>query len=701
MAEWLRRGLQILARRFDSGSGLQYPVSRRVLMARPRMPSGPAMPRRLPPRGLSVSSGGMMEPSPSMAYRHDIDGLRAIAVVTVVIFHLFHNALPQGFLGVDIFFVISGYLICGILLRDIEKRQFSIVRFYERRIRRIAPAMLAVLLATSIAAAAILLPRDLEGYGKSLIASLAFVANIYFWRDSDYFSRAAENKPLLHFWSLGIEEQFYIFFPILLFFLARNRRLLLPSIWLLTVGSLIANVGLLKMGGANPAFYLLPTRAWELGAGVLVAIHGVAPLSPQARRAPRILGLALLLGGLFYSGEWPLWLPVAVPVVLGTALLIWVGASSDSLSGRFFALPPINLTGRISYSLYLWHWPLIVLTKYYLVRDLRIAEAIAIAAIAAILALLSWKYIEQPFRTSKTSFQKVAGYSTGGALAAVATSVLFIASAGLPGRLNAEAASINRSVDSHYRCPVARLIPFGASRACDLTLAGRGIENARVALIGNSHAQMYAPVVAELLRERNVAAVLIPINACLPMPTVNISIECADAARTNLDSLRSLPHIETVIIAFNWPLDQLLVDAAGQPLAQAPASAMVAGMRDLVDRLPGRQVIVVGPIAQPGFDIASVLGRQIAFGIRPLAESSTSAESFRKRFAAILSYLDSDDRIIAVRPDLVQCDRTQCDYVRDGISLFSDSNHLAGAALPLFRPAFDSSFKQLDENGRR
>ena len=160
-----------------------------------------------------------MERLPSMSYRYDIDGLRAIAVITVVIFHLFHNALPQGFLGVDIFFVISGYLICGILLRDIEKQRFSIVRFYERRIRRIAPAMLIVLLATSIAAAAILLPRDLEGYGKSLIASLAFVANIYFWRDSDYFSRAAENKPLLHFWSLGIEEQFYIFFPILLFFL--------------------------------------------------------------------------------------------------------------------------------------------------------------------------------------------------------------------------------------------------------------------------------------------------------------------------------------------------------------------------------------------------------------------------------------------------------------------------------------------------
>ena len=470
---------------------------------------------------------------------------------------------------------------------------------------------------------------------------------------------------------------------------------MLPSIWLLTAGSLAANIALLQIGGANPAFYLLPTRAWELGAGVLVAVHGSARLSPSVARVLRLLALALLLGGLFYGGEWPSWAPVAVPVVLGTALLIWVGAPAGSLSGRFLAFGPVNLVGRISYSLYLWHWPLIVLTRYYLVRDLRVGEGIAIAAVATILALLSWKYIEQPFRTSKTSFRKLAGYSVGGTLTTLAGSALFIVSAGLPGRLGAEAASINRSVDTHYRCPVSKLLPFGASRACDLTLEGRDIGRARLALIGNSHAQMYAPIVAELLRDRNIPGVLIPINACLPMTSVNISPECAAAARENLKSLLALPHVETVLISFNWPLDQPLVTPTGQPVRKPPVEAMVDGLRDLVGQLPQRKIMLVGPIAQPGFDIASVLGRQIAFGIEPRAPSSTPAEAFRKRFAPAFAYLESDDRILAVRPDLAQCDRTRCYYVRDGIGLFSDASHLAAPALERFRPAFEQAFERI------
>ncbi|TIL51510.1 MAG: acyltransferase [Mesorhizobium sp.] len=195
-----------------------------------------------------------------IGYRADVDGLRAIAVISVIAFHLSRSWLPGGYLGVDIFFVLSGYLITLILWREALKGQFSTIRFYERRIRRIMPALLLLLFFATIAAIVLLLPADLIGYGKSMLATLGFVANIYFWRDTDYFSRAAEAKPLLHVWSLGVEEQFYIVFPLLIAAFARFwPRATFPAIALLTVLSLAANCLALRIGGASPAFFLLPT----------------------------------------------------------------------------------------------------------------------------------------------------------------------------------------------------------------------------------------------------------------------------------------------------------------------------------------------------------------------------------------------------------------------------------------------------------
>ena len=200
-------------------------------------------------------------------YRPDIDGLRAVAVLSVIAFHLNPAWLPGGYLGVDIFFVISGYLITNIIWREACEQNFSILRFYERRIRRIMPALLTVLAATSVAALILLLPADLKGFGRSLLATLFFVANIYFWRDTNYFSRTAEDKPLLHMWSLGIEEQFYIVMPFLLAILAfRWRRAAVWFVLAIVLLSFGLNVFANRIGAQNPAFYLLPTRAWELGA---------------------------------------------------------------------------------------------------------------------------------------------------------------------------------------------------------------------------------------------------------------------------------------------------------------------------------------------------------------------------------------------------------------------------------------------------
>lgn len=645
-----------------------------------------------------------MDRTSSSPYRRDIDGLRAIAVTAVVIFHLFHTAFARGFLGVDIFFVISGYLITGIIWRDIAKDRFSIAVFYQRRIRRLMPALLVVLFATSAVAAAMLLPADLEGYGKSLLASLFFVANIYFWRDTDYFSTAADQKPLLNLWSLGVEEQFYIFFPVLLLLLARRPRVLVPALWFFTIGSLALNIALLKAGGAAPAFYLLPTRAWELGAGALVALHGCAAAGYRFGGTIRALAAVLILGGLFYDGSWPSWLPVSLPVVVGTALLIWTGAPDGSLTGRFLGLAPVNFVGRISYSLYLWHWPLIVLAKYYLIRDLTTVEASAVGLLSVLAATLSWKYVEKPFRTHDIPFRKVAGYSAAGAIGVTAIGAALIATHGLPGRLSPEVASINRSVGTNYRCPVSRLMPLGASRACDLTLDGKDVNSAEVVLLGNSHAQMYAPIVEDILRERNKVGILIPINSCLPTVSVNISSECLRAAETNLEAVRAISSARTVIVALNWPVEHALVGNDGRAIAGDRAEALAAGIRDLAKRLPGRKLLVVGPIAQPGIDIASVLSRQMAFGVRPLAKNSTPAAPFRQKFFPILAGFGGESGVTLIRPDLYQCDRDNCYFVRGSLALFADSNHVAAPALATFKPAFVEALEpslDADTNGRR
>ena len=634
-----------------------------------------------------------MDRASSSPYRRDIDGLRAIAVTAVVVYHLFHVVPARGFLGVDIFFVISGYLITGIISRDIAGKRFSITAFYQRRIRRLMPALLVMLVITSPVVAATLLPADLEGYGKSLIASLFFVANIYFWRDTGYFSAAADQKPLLNLWSLGVEEQFYIVFPVLLLLLTRRPRFLIPVIWILTIGSLALNISLVKAGGAVPAFYLLPARAWELGVGALVALHGCAAPGDRFGHIARGAAALLILGGLFYGGGWPSWLPGAMPVVAGTALLIRAGAPDHSLTGRLFGLAPVNFVGRISYSLYLWHWPLIVIAKYYLIRDLSAAEASMVGLLSVLAAALSWKFVEKPFRVPRVPFRVVAGYSLAGAVGVTAIGAVLIATHGLPGRLSPEVASINRSVGTNYRCPISKLIPLGASRACDLTLDGKSVNAAEVVLLGNSHAQMYAPIVQDILSEQKRVGILVPIQGCLPTVSVNISRKCLAAAEANLDAVRAMSRVRTVIVAFNWPVDVPLVGKNGRAVPGDRVGAMIGGVEDLARRLPGRQVFIVGPIAQPGIEIASILSRQMAFGVRPLAKSSIPTAAFTARFAPIFSAFGKGSGVTLVRPDLYQCDLDNCYFVRNGLALFADSNHVAGPALATFKPAFAKALK--------
>ena len=629
-------------------------------------------------------------------YRPDVDGLRAVAVLSVIAFHISKSALPGGYFGVDIFFVLSGYLITSIIWREIALGEFSIVRFYDRRIRRIAPALLLVLFASIVGAVVLLLPVDLIGYSKSLLATVAFVANVYFWRDTDYFSRLADEKPLLHMWSLGVEEQFYVIFPLLLVFIARYARKNVAT-WttVIVLASLLCSAFLVRIGGALPAFYLLPPRAWELGIGALIVFlpaGGARPLSLAGVLS--IAGTGLVAFGLIAGpiAASP-WLPEAVPVTAGTAFLVWSGSHGGHRVARCLSWRPLVFIGLISYSLYLWHWPVIVLLKYYLVRDLRMLDIGAALVLMTACAALSWRYVERPFRSSAMPIVRVRYAALAGSVAALAIGVLIIAAQGFPSRLNPAAARINAAVGTNYRCAVSDYLYLSQSRACVLELPSRDPKDADVVLLGNSHAQMYAPVIKEVLRGLSLHGLLVPANGCLPTYQMNISPACLELANRNIDAVVALQRARVVIVGTTWSDQVAGLNGAAQ---SDRANGLIVGLDRTIDRLlaAGKSVVLIGPIPTPDWDVASIVSRDLAFGRpvgRPLFESQ---QQFLQQYSAAIAHFEGRHDIEFVRPDNTLCAAGRCNYLLDGRSLFADDNHLAAAELVRFQPAFEAALRR-------
>jgi len=370
-------------------------------------------------------------------YRPEIDGLRALAVLAVVLYHL-GLGLPGGFIGVDVFFVISGFLITGILRREMENGTFSLAEFWERRVRRIFPAIFVVVIATLVAGYRFLLPNELVSLGESSVAQALLVANIYFWRDAGYFTGSAELKPLLHTWSLAVEEQFYLLFPFfMLFFRNYSRKRLF---WLMAI---LASVSFcISVYGTKhhpeATFYLLPTRAWELLLGCMLA---VIPWKFEAshRRDDTIAVtgfLAIILPIFFYDSRTSFPGVAAVPPVLGTAAIIFATASSPSVWLRkALSCRPLVFIGLISYSLYLWHWPVIVFTRIYF-GQLEWQHLLFAGALSFTLAVFSWRLVETPLRGTNYLKQRWQLFPVAASLscAAIAVSILFVSTKGLPER---------------------------------------------------------------------------------------------------------------------------------------------------------------------------------------------------------------------------------------------------------------------------
>lgn len=380
-------------------------------------------------------------PPHAIPYRPEIDGLRALAVLPVLFFHAGYNLFSGGYVGVDIFFVISGYLITAIIYKDLSAGRFSIAKFYERRARRILPALFVIMACTLPFAWFLMMPPQLENYGKSIIAVILFCSNIFFWQTLDYFDQTAELKPMLHTWSLGVEEQYYIVFPIFLMLLYRlGLKNTIIATALLFVGSFVVAEYMRRENDPDMNFFFTPSRAWELMAGALCAlsmrtVNVQERVSANYRQILSAAGFVLILIAIFcYKVSTPTPSYYTLLPVVGSALII-LFAGQDNIAGKILSTKFMVFVGLLSYSAYLWHQPVFAFMRLYNGKDFSYLIGLGLIFVSFGLAFITWRYVERPFRnTAFLSQKKIFALGLAGSMLFIGLGSAAIASQGFINR---------------------------------------------------------------------------------------------------------------------------------------------------------------------------------------------------------------------------------------------------------------------------
>ncbi|KPF94084.1 acetylase [Novosphingobium sp. AAP83] len=608
--------------------------------------------------------------TPTAPYRRDIDGLRALAILPVLAFHAKISGFTGGFVGVDIFFVISGFLITGIIAREVDGGTFSLVRFYERRARRILPALLVMIAAVLVLAAWFYLPDDFAAVPRSALMTLIFLANVWFFTKTGYFGGPAETMPLLHCWSLAVEEQFYVVFPLVLWIcakLAPKRR------W-----QIIALLAALSFGWAwlkqadtdGFAFYLLPTRAWEMMAGSLLAL--AAPVQASGRTLRQLLALAglALIGWSVATYDRGTVFPglAALPPVLGASLLIRY--APGTLAGRVLSAAPLVWVGLISYSLYLWHWPLIVFAEYRLDRMLDGADQAAIVIGSFIAAWASWRFVERPFRDHRRINQRaIFAYSAAGMAAVAAVSLAMLPLGGWSARFSPQVIALSGAVNdiSPKRDGCVLVDEAGATQQeCVLGAA----VPPTAALWGDSHGIELAWALGQKFGDEGRALVQHTRASCPPVMGYQIANDPA-CARSNgrvMQRLLAQPQVRTVYLVGFW----------------ASPTYRTSNMQDLIDETiaqlqdAGKQVVLIGPVPSQSFDVPRRLAQAAAQGKLEAVQGVSLLHYRRETTWFTRNYRRWENRGVAVIDPLAilaHGDRTR--LMLDNKPLYFDSHHLS------------------------
>ncbi|OBP16701.1 hypothetical protein A5320_04765 [Rheinheimera sp. SA_1] len=629
-----------------------------------------------------------------MRYRAEIDGIRAIAVMAVLLFHFFPAMFPLGYLGVDVFFVISGFLISSYIIKECDEGKFSYAEFYHRRIKRILPVVMLVLTVCSVLSIFIFTPSNLRDYSFSLLSSLSFTANIYFWRNGGYFGLDNSIEPLLHMWSLGVEEQFYLIFPIFMVLLlskVKNKTYVFLTVAALCLTSFLACIYLIFKDLTAPAFFLLPARAWQFGVGILAAMYFMKNNTTHHKFVELGIIAALFL---FFCIEFTQ-IPAGTVVSVMTALFLAKKFNTTGFLAFFFLNNHVRKIGIISFSLYLWHWPLVAFINYYVVEEHSYLVMTAGLVVTFGLSLFSYRWVEEPFRRD-FSHKIVYGYLAMSIGALLALSGLVYSNQGHMVRNSPLVIALSDARRTHFYCALADYFFYQGTRACGIN-ASADIQPS-IAVLGNSHAQMYVPSLTRVFAQQQLAGVLVPLNGCLPTLDVNITSQCLNMAKINFAAVQADPNIKMVMLAMTWN-DDRLVNADGSNVAEDKKLRLTTSVLSLVQELEksGKKVLVVGPIQLPEIDIASVLSRKLKFNHVSEAEAlqllKKPRATFDHDYAVIINLLEQSLGARLLKPSDTLCDQEYCYLGNEKVVFFSDISHLSEKGTAALDPMFSKALQ--------
>lgn len=625
-----------------------------------------------------------------MKYRAEIDGLRAIAVLSVTLFHFFPISTSYGFngyLGVDVFFVISGFLISTYIYDGLNRESFSFKDFYLRRVRRILPAAFFVLFLTTIISIPIMTSYDLSSYFKSLLATILFVPNIYFWRTGGYFGDLDAQKPLLHYWSLGVEEQFYLFFPLFLYLCYKffHKKNILKLVVLITVISLALNIFAILSSASNPAFFLLPTRIWEFGCGSLAALLSKNRSLLSHKYITNLLFSCLIISFFFFNIDNLL--PISFPIVLVTAVFLTIKHDKNTISYKVLSNSIMRYIGKISFSLYLFHWPAVVFIGYIFIDEPPLKVILLTMILTFILSHLSYYIIEEPFRkkyqTKLVVYFCVISFFVLGTL-----SLIGINSNLLKYNSDKHIDAIASQIQTVYKCPVSTYQVYGGSRACNL----KGVNDANIAetiLLGNSHAQMYAPI---FIDNKNIESIsLVTLNGCLPTTNINISKNCSFLAKKNISALKNNKSLKSIYIGMTWYKNDYTF---GNNIVKK--EELLTDILALINyfEMQGIDVYVLSPIPIPNFYHASELSRKLKFKHITLENYFEESRVDYKKFYKEIELFDIalherlNSNYIKIYKNF--CDQKYCYFGDKDGSYYSDNNHLGSHGLSMVKNIFQN-----------
>lgn len=620
-----------------------------------------------------------------MKYRAEIDGLRALAVVPVIFFHAGFEMFSGGYAGVDVFFVISGYLITTAIVEEMDRGHFSLGHFYERRARRILPALIFVCLACIPVAWAWLLPRDMIDFSRSLAAVATFSSNILFWRESGYFDTSSDLKPLLHTWSLAVEEQYYILFPIFMLavwrFGKRPATITLGLVFLLSLGC--AHWGAYNKPAA--AFYLLPTRGWELLVGVFTALYLHRRQSTPGYRLENLLAamglLIIVVAVLVFDRHTPFPSAYTLLPTLGTALII-LYANKGTFVKNALASPVLVGIGLVSYSAYLWHHPLFAFARYNGETDANTVLFAGLSILSLVLAYPTWKYVETPFRNGRIIARRhIVLFGLVGTILLTGIGLAGDHMKGFPARI---------ADDTEYQNVVHRFrINFGINENCDTTFSDhpscRNSDTPEILLWGDSFAMHLAHGI--LAANPNAKMIQATVSQCPPILGLAIpgsifgARNCIASNDRVFEFLRNQESIKYVVLGS--PFDIIGNDA----VIQLPDGSLVTNGGDMARRLLantlqrikalGKTPVVFSPPPRDGRSIGLCLMRAKVRG-GPLSVCDFSRTDIRpdqQRVMEALRHINETDKVVWL--DRGMCPDMRCMASSGNVLLFRDYGHLS------------------------